>query len=203
MQLGFAEFLQHVVSLIRLLKLYLSQKSFIEFSPISVLKSPTIIKLSYRDKYKSKLYLSFVDGCLYYLYVGYRNRKLAIFFCKLISRKHFLLVKFQQIKVLRNIFPNIKQNSATINVSIYSKRITKPFYKKLTFWKLSSIFVSDNISKSTLLLISFTADSNLFLIEFILRRAKMSLFRLLLRMYFKWLVSLVSLKTLDLYSVDL
>ena len=50
---------------------------------------------------------------------------------------------------------------------------------------------------------SFTTDSNLFLIEFILRWAKMSLFKLLLRMCFKWLVSLVSPKTLDLYSVDL
>ena len=45
---------------------------------------------------------------------------------------------------------------------------------------------------------SFTTDSNLFLNEFILRWAKMSLFKLLLRMYFKWLVLLVSLKTLDL-----
>ena len=36
---------------------------------------------------------------------------------------------------------------------------------------------------------SFTTDSNLFLIEFILRRA-MSLFKLFLRMHFKWLVSL-------------
>ena len=50
---------------------------------------------------------------------------------------------------------------------------------------------------------SFTTDSNLFLIEFILYWARMSSSKLLLRIYFKWLASLVSLKALDLYSVDL
>ena len=62
----------------------------------------------------------------------------------------------------------------------------KPFIRNLPFGKLSSIFVSENISKSRILLMPFTTDSKLFFIEFILRWAKMSLFKLLLRMYFKW-----------------
>ena len=79
------------------------------------------------------------------------------------------------MKLYRNIFSNIKQNFFHINVSIYSRRITKSFYQKLTFWQNVINFVWDNISKSTLLLMLFTTKSNLFLIEFILKWAKMSL----------------------------
>ena len=78
-------------------------------------------------------YLSFVDGCLYYLYVGYRNRKLTIFPCQFQQKKTILLVKFHQIEVLSEYLPYIKQNSFPINVSIYSKRVTKPFYQKLVW----------------------------------------------------------------------
>ena len=88
-----------------LLKLYLSQKAFIEVSPIIILKSPTIIILSYCDKSKSKLLLIVCRWLLYYLYLGYRNRKLIIFFCKLISIKILSVGKVSTDRSFAEILP--------------------------------------------------------------------------------------------------
>ena len=71
------------------------------------------------------------------------------------------------------------------------------------FGKLLSIFVSEIISRSTLLARSFARNSNLFLIELMLTCAKISLFKLLLRSDFKWLVSVQNFLLLDLYPAKL
>ena len=44
--MGFSRFLKHVGSLIKLLRQFMSQKCFIEFSAIPTLKSPMKMKLS-------------------------------------------------------------------------------------------------------------------------------------------------------------
>ena len=49
----------------------------------------------------------------------------------------------------------------------------------------------------------FILNSNLFLIELILRCAKISLFKLLLRSEFKWLVSMQIFLVADLYPAKL
>ena len=53
----------------------------------------------------------------------------------------------------------------------------KPLIRKRTFGKLLSIFVSEIISRSTLLARSFARNSSLFLIQLMLRCAKISLLR--------------------------
>ena len=79
----------------------------------------------------------------------------------------------------------------------------KPLIRNWPFGKLLSIFVSEIISKSTLLARSFARNSNLFLIELMLRCAKISLFKMLLRSDFKWLVSVEIFLLLDLHPAKL
>ena len=78
-----------------------------------------------------------------------------------------------------------------------------PLIRNRPFGKLLSIFVSEIISRSTLLARSFVRNSNLFLIEMMLRCAKISLFKLFLRSDFKWLVSVHIFLILDLYPTKL
>ena len=79
------------------------------------------------------------------------------------------------------------QNSALVNVSSYSKRITKTFVN----------FFSKIMRRSTLLYTYFTKDSNLFFVKLMSRCAKIRLFNLLLQSDFKWLVLVYNLLLLD------
>ena len=79
----------------------------------------------------------------------------------------------------------------------------KSLIRNWPFGKLLPIFVSENITRSKLLARSFARNSNLFLIELMLRCEKISLFKLLLRSNFKWLVSGQKFLLLDLYPAKL
>ena len=63
------------------------------------------------------------------------------------------------------------------------------------------IFVSEIISRSTLLVRYFARNANLFLIELILKCAKIRLLKLLLKSDFQWLVSENNVLLLVLYPV--
>ena len=65
----------------------------------------------------------------------------------------------------------------------------KPLIWNWSFAKLLSVFVSKIISRLKLLVISFVMNSNLFLIELMLKWAKISLLKFLLQTDFKWLIS--------------
>ena len=141
---------------------------------ISELKSPTRIILSQFDEYKSNFLLLIVNDYLSYLISILSQRcmssKLTIFSPQIyFNNDTFCWQILNRKKFNRNVFSSTEQNSSTVNVSVYSKRFTKTFDQKLTFWKLLSIFVSEIISRSTLLARSFAMNSNLFLIELMLR----------------------------------
>ena len=83
-----------------------------------------------------------------------------------------------------------------MNILIYTKRITEPFIKNWLLGKLSSVFVSEIINKSTSPLTFCMRALNLLVFELKFKCVATSLFKFALRIGFKWLISL----SLDLYS---
>lgn len=103
------------------------------------------------------------------------------------NKEKFCWERFKIQNICWNTFTNTEQNSALVNVSSYSKRITKTFVN----------FFSKIKRRSTLLYTYFTKDSNLFFVKLMSRCAKIRLFNLLLQSDFKWLGLVYNLLLLD------
>ena len=91
------------------------------------------------------------------------------------------------------VFSNIQYDTSPMNILIYAKMITEPFIKNWLLGKLA-VFVSEIINMSTSPLTFRMRASNLFLFELKFKCAATSLFKFVLRIAFKWLISFITFR---------